>query len=79
VSALLEVSGLRTGYARTEVLRGVDMRVDEGEIVVLLGSNGVGKTTLNNTVCGINPVWEGGVRFDGHDLTGRHYCAKTSN
>ncbi|MFM0017385.1 ABC transporter ATP-binding protein [Paraburkholderia azotifigens] len=75
MSALLEVSGLRTGYARTEVLRGVDMRVDEGEIVVLLGSNGVGKTTLNNTVCGINPVWEGGVRFDGNDLTGRHYRA----
>jgi branched-chain amino acid transport system ATP-binding protein len=75
VSALLEVSGLRTGYGRTEVLRGVDMRVDEGEIVVLLGSNGVGKTTLNNTVCGINPVWQGAVRFDGHDLTGRHYRA----
>ena len=73
MSALLEVSGLRTGYGRTEVLRGVDMRVDEGEIVVLLGSNGVGKTTLNNTVCGINPAWQGAVRFDGHDLTGRHY------
>lgn len=74
MSALLEIDGLHTGYARTEVLRGVDLRVDEGEIVVLLGSNGVGKSTLNNTVCGINPVWQGAVRFDGHSLTGRHYC-----
>ena len=73
MSALLDITGLRTGYGRTEVLRGVDLRVDEGEIVVLLGSNGVGKSTLNNTVCGINPVWQGGVRFDGHELTGRHY------
>src|ERR1700754_356989 len=73
MSALLEVDGLHTGYGRTEVLRGIDLRVGEGEIVVLLGSNGVGKTTLNNTVCGINPLWQGGVRFDGHELTGRHY------
>jgi branched-chain amino acid transport system ATP-binding protein len=73
MSALLEVAGLRTGYGRTEVLRGIDLRVDAGETVVLLGSNGVGKSTLNNTVCGINPVWQGSVRFDGHDLTGQHY------
>ncbi|MFM0201906.1 ABC transporter ATP-binding protein [Paraburkholderia fungorum] len=73
MSALLEVEALRTGYGRTEVLRGVDLDVGEGEIVVLLGSNGVGKSTLNNTVCGINPVWAGSVRFDGHELAGRHY------
>ncbi|MEZ0604178.1 ABC transporter ATP-binding protein [Paraburkholderia sp. IW21] len=73
MSALLEIQSLRTGYGRTEVLRGVDLDVDEGEIVVLLGSNGVGKSTLNNTVCGINPIWEGSVRFDGHELAGRHY------
>lgn len=73
MSALLEVKALRTGYGRTEVLRGVDVSVDEGEIVVLLGSNGVGKSTLNNTVCGINPIWAGSVHFDGDELTGRHY------
>jgi branched-chain amino acid transport system ATP-binding protein len=73
MSALLEIAGLHTGYGRTEVLRGIDLQVDTGETVVLLGSNGVGKSTLNNTVCGINPVWRGSVRFDGHDLTGRHY------
>ncbi len=73
MSHLLEVEGLHTGYGRVEVLRGVDLTVGEGEIVVLLGSNGAGKSTLNNTLSGINPVWSGRVRFDGHDLTGRHY------
>jgi len=73
MSMLLEVEGLRAGYGRVEVLRGVDMQVAEGEIVVLLGSNGAGKTTLNNTLSGIVPTWSGRVRFDGRELTGRHY------
>ncbi|AZY48458.1 ABC transporter ATP-binding protein [Bordetella avium] len=73
MSALLEVQGLRAGYGRMEVLRGIDLRVDQGEIVVLLGSNGVGKSTLNNTVCGLCRPWGGTVRFEGQDLTGRHY------
>jgi branched-chain amino acid transport system ATP-binding protein len=69
MTALLEVTGLRGGYARTEVLRGVDLRVSAGETVALLGSNGAGKSTLNNTVCGLLPAWSGRVRFDGADLT----------
>ncbi|MGN6580133.1 MAG: ABC transporter ATP-binding protein [Bordetella sp.] len=73
MTRLLEVEGLRAGYGRVEVLRGIDLTVDEGEIVVLLGSNGAGKSTLNNTLSGINPPWDGRVCFDGHDLTGRHY------
>ncbi|RPH43529.1 MAG: ABC transporter ATP-binding protein [Burkholderiales bacterium] len=73
MSALLEVAGLRGGYGRTEVLRGVDLEVADGEVVALLGSNGAGKSTLNNTVCGIVPAWSGRVRFDGRDLSGAHY------
>jgi branched-chain amino acid transport system ATP-binding protein len=73
MSALLEVKGLRAGYGRMEVLRGVDLDVGAGEIVVLLGSNGAGKSTLNNTVCGLCRPWGGTVRFEGQDLTGRHY------
>lgn len=73
MTALLEISGLRTGYGRTEVLRGVDLRVDHGEIVVLLGNNGAGKSTLNNAVSGLCRPWSGRVRFDGQELAGRHY------
>lgn len=74
MSALLEIRGLRGGYGRGEVLRGVDLDVRAGEIVALLGSNGAGKTTLNNLVCGIHLAWSGSVRFDGQDLTRAHYC-----
>lgn len=70
---MLEITGLKSGYGRVEVLRGVDLVVRPGEIVALLGSNGAGKSTLNNTVCGLVPTWAGRVVFDGADLTGAHY------
>ena len=68
---LLDLRGLRSGYGRVEVLRGVDLVVRAGEIVALLGSNGAGKSTLNNTVCGLVPVRGGAVHFDGQVITGR--------
>ena len=71
--ALLSVKGLRAGYGAVEVLRGVDIEVQQGEIVALLGSNGAGKSTLNNTLCGIYPAWAGSVQFDGQDLSHAHY------
>jgi branched-chain amino acid transport system ATP-binding protein len=67
--ALLEVRGLKSGYGRVEVLRGVDLQVHSGEIVALLGSNGAGKSTLNHTVCGLVPASAGQVRFGGEDIT----------
>jgi branched-chain amino acid transport system ATP-binding protein len=67
---MLEVKGLRAGYGQVEVLRGIDMQVGAGEIVALLGSNGVGKSTLNNNICGIYRPFAGRVVFDGRDLTG---------
>ena len=73
MTALLEIQGLRGGYGRVEVLRGVDLRVNAGEMVALLGSNGAGKSTLNKMVCGLCPAWSGSVRFDGQDLSGAHY------
>ena len=63
--ALLEVRGLRAGYGRTEVLRGVDLTVPEAATVVLLGANGAGKTTLLNTIAGLVPVTSGDLRFQG--------------
>ena len=73
MSALLSVAGLKSGYGRVEVLRGVDLEVRAGEIVALLGSNGAGKSTLNNTVSGLIAATAGSVRFGGTDLTNAHY------
>jgi len=73
MTALLDIHALQSGYGRVEVLRGVDLQVNPGEIVALLGSNGAGKSTLNNTVCGLVRATAGQVRFDGQDLTHRHY------
>ena len=51
--ALLEVHGLHAGYGETNVLRGIDLTVAASEIVAVLGSNGVGKSTLNRTLSGV--------------------------
>jgi len=71
--ALLQLTDLRAGYGRVEVLRGVTLDVLAGEIVALLGSNGAGKSTLNNTVCALLPARSGEVRFGGDMLTRAHY------
>jgi branched-chain amino acid transport system ATP-binding protein len=70
---LLTIEGLHAGYGAVEVLRGVELRIGQGELVALLGSNGAGKTTLNSVVSGLLPTWAGRVMFDGQDLTGMHY------
>jgi branched-chain amino acid transport system ATP-binding protein len=67
---MLEVKSLRAGYGGTEVLRGIDMRVDAGQIVAVLGSNGVGKTTLNMVLSGVLKAQAGEVRFHGQVLSG---------
>ncbi|MCR0982397.1 ABC transporter ATP-binding protein [Roseomonas populi] len=67
---MLEVKGLRAGYGPVEVLRGLDMAVSAGEIVAVLGANGVGKTTLNKVLSGVVPARAGEIRFDGARLDG---------
>jgi branched-chain amino acid transport system ATP-binding protein len=67
---MLEVRALRAGYGGTEVLRGLDLSVGAGEIVAVLGSNGVGKTTLNKVLSGVLRANDGEIRFDGKALTG---------
>ena len=62
---LLEVSDLKSGYGDSDVLRGIDLKVEAGEIVAVLGSNGVGKSTLNRTISGIVRARGGSIRFDG--------------
>jgi branched-chain amino acid transport system ATP-binding protein len=67
---MLEVRNLRAGYNGVEVLRGIDLDVKAGEIVAVLGSNGVGKTTLNKVLSGVISASAGDVGFDGHSLRG---------
>jgi branched-chain amino acid transport system ATP-binding protein len=62
---LLDIRELYAGYGDTDVLRGIDLKVDPGEIVAVLGSNGVGKSTLNRTISGLVPARAGAIRFDG--------------
>jgi len=69
--ALLEVSGLVAGYQAGTVLHGVDLDVDEGTAVVLLGRNGVGKTTLIHAIMGLVRPRSGSVRVAGDELAGR--------
>jgi branched-chain amino acid transport system ATP-binding protein len=70
---LLSVQGLRSGYGAVEVLRGIDLEVAPGEIVALLGSNGAGKSTFNQTVSGLVAARAGSIRFDGRDIDRAHY------
>jgi branched-chain amino acid transport system ATP-binding protein len=65
---VLEIKGLRAGYGPVEVLRGLDMAVEAGEIVAVLGANGVGKTTLNKVLSGVLPVTSGSIRFGGKEI-----------
>lgn len=65
-SPLLAVRELHAGYGETEVLRGVDIAVDAGEIVAVLGSNGAGKSTLNRVISGVLRSRKGSIRFAGH-------------
>ncbi len=72
---MLEVRGLRAGYGAVEVLRGIDLSVAKGEIVAVLGANGVGKTTLNMALAGVLPPSAGSITFDGRPLGGAPIAA----
>jgi branched-chain amino acid transport system ATP-binding protein len=66
---LLAVRGVETFYGRVQALKGVDLEVNAGEIVTLIGANGAGKSTLMMTICGNPRARTGAVVFDGHDIT----------
>jgi branched-chain amino acid transport system ATP-binding protein len=67
--ALLEVADLRAGYATGDVLQGVGVVVERGEVVGVLGRNGVGKSTLMRGVIGLLRARRGTIRFKGEDVT----------
>ena len=66
---MLKVRNLHAGYARLEVLKGVSLHIDEGEIVALVGANGAGKTTLVRTLTGLVRSASGEVFFNRRDVT----------
>ena len=65
MAELLTIEGLHAGYGATEILRGVSLAVNDGEIVAVLGSNGAGKSTLNRAISGVLRSWRGTIRFEG--------------
>jgi len=67
--SLLEVKDVVSGYGEMEILHGVSIRVEKGEIVSIIGPNGAGKSTLMKTVFGLLRAWGGHVLFAGEEIT----------
>jgi branched-chain amino acid transport system ATP-binding protein len=68
VTAVLEVSGLEAAYGQSQVLFGLDLAIQAGEVATLLGRNGMGKTTTVRAILGLTPPRSGSVRFRGQSL-----------
>ena len=77
--SLLEVNRVNTGYGNKQVLFDVSLNVEEGDIVLLIGSNGSGKSTLLKAICGMTPTWSGSVGFEGRILQGEKVVSPTSS
>ena len=65
MAPLLQIETLRAGYGPIEVLKGVSLEVNEGEIVTMIGANGAGKTTTLMCVSGVNKIRSGRILFGG--------------
>ena len=69
MTALLSLTGVTAFYGAIQALRGIDLTVNEGEIVTLIGANGAGKSTLMMTICGNPRAQSGAIVHDGQDIT----------
>ncbi len=67
--ALLEVQNLSSGYGELQILWDVSLELEAGKLTALVGSNGVGKTTLLRSLVGLLKPWQGSLTFDGRDVT----------
>src|SRR5512145_2200988 len=70
MTAVLELKNVHTYYGHIHALKGVDLTVNEGEIVTLVGSNGAGKSTSLPTISGMARARQGGIFLEGRDITG---------
>jgi branched-chain amino acid transport system ATP-binding protein len=68
--AVLELSGVDSGYGEVQVLDDLSMHLDDGEVVCLIGPNGAGKSTVLRTVFGLLEPWVGSIRYHGRDIGG---------
>ncbi len=68
---MLTLEDVDAGYGGLQILQGVSLQVDEGQVVALLGANGAGKTTTLRAVSGVVRPWRGTITLDGQDLVGR--------
>ena len=69
--SLLELDGVESYYGESHILEGVDLEVEEGEVVALMGRNGVGKTTTLRSILQLTPPREGSIRYRGEELVGK--------
>jgi branched-chain amino acid transport system ATP-binding protein len=69
--SLLEVSGLEVRYGGIRAVKGIDLHVDEGELVCLIGANGAGKSSALRAISGMLPTAPGAVRYAGRDMAGQ--------
>jgi branched-chain amino acid transport system ATP-binding protein len=67
--SLLQVKGLQVHYGGIRAVKGVDLAVDEGELVCLIGANGAGKTSTLKAICGLLPSHSGSVRYAGEEIS----------
>jgi branched-chain amino acid transport system ATP-binding protein len=67
--AFLEVEDIQTYYGNIQALKGITIKVDEGECVTLIGSNGAGKSTTLRSISGLTPPRSGSIRFDGQEIS----------
>ena len=68
---MLSIENVKSAYGRIEVLHGVTLHVEAGEIVTLIGANGAGKTTLLHAISGVQPITAGTIRFEGNPIEQR--------
>ena len=69
---MLEIKDLCVSYGAIDAVKGISLKVDDGEIVSLIGANGAGKTTTLHTITGLVPAKSGSITYDGHDLLKTH-------
>ena len=69
---MLEIKDLCVSYGAIDAVKGISLKVNDGEIVSLIGANGAGKTTTLHTITGLVPAKSGSITYDGHDLLKTH-------